>query len=199
MNLNLNDHLSMADLHTADPGAWPVIAGPDGAAPCWTGPVWWIKGQCFVHVHHEVYGGAYLCTRLDGTGSPVCPRGELLIRLDVSSVAARLSQMCAYALGLNGQDFILKRSSASYGGYTLISQGFYGKPYIAAWYIDGDPVRCYSDEDAPLPPKVATKTGFAGSVSEFLAALTITMASKIATLAGRKLKSQDPTQLLQQG
>lgn len=188
--------LSLATLHTAAPGVLDVVFGPDGdfeRAPHFTGPLSvdgrFVGGLPTMKIR---MGGQWqpthlVCAPFDGDDAGILwayPLARVYLDLRIPSVAARLAGLCARALGIAGETpaaLCWSLDPTGRGRWMLARVGDrkHG-PCLAAWDGFGLPIRCYDEQDAPLPPPVAVP--FTADALAFRRALTLTLAPRIAAL-----------------
>lgn len=161
--------LSLADLHAAAPGVLDVVFGPDGdfeGAPKWRPmlsgslkgapgyyPLWHLGARGPVALHRDAYGYA---TSID----------DAALDLRIPTVAERLAGLCARALGEFGAGWRVQRT-----GTWDLTDGVVS----CCWRSDGTPW-------ADMPQWPAVAGGPWRSDVEFLRALTLALAPRIAAL-----------------
>lgn len=163
--MNTPHLLSLATLHTAAPGVLDVVFGPDGdftGAPEWRCPIWDAEdgpdGDWMGISRHALHP---IADQFD-------PLDTMLLDFRIPSVAARLAALCARAL-----DF------------------WHVGPFDGAWgvylgSIDDGPwgwtIGCAGWSSDYIPNDLVPNADTIHTEAEFIAALTVALAPRIAAL-----------------
>lgn len=167
----MNAHLlTLADLHAAAPGILDVVFGADGdflLAPMFRPPIW----------HADGYW-VWTYTVDDLVSLPVA------LDLRIPSVAARLAGLCAKAMhGSHGSWTVLWLPECP--GFALMGHVvLQGIPTTMGWWWSEKGGRAGSMTFMGMGPPV--RIHGATSIEHFLAALTLTLAPRIAALKDAK-------------
>lgn len=170
--MNTPHLLSLAALHTAAPGVLDVVFGADGdfeGAPHWC-PVLWVHGVGWADYHNwystgliNVWYGTYNHHRME----------DCYLDLRIPSVAARLTGLCARALG-NKEGSLVWRVVRVTHGWQLAAYVTPGMCTHYYWSAKG-----WSGPSGLNLPLAGEETP-----EHFLAALTTALAPRIAALKG---------------
>ncbi len=175
--------LPLASLHAAAPGVLDVVFGPDGAfegAPRFTGPIWhprWGRYLTAWRVTHDRDGEPRVWVRSLDVGAEPDDDAVTFYALDlrIPSIASRLAGLCARAVLPDDPKFVggpgVRRMRG--GLWVLYWRDADGLGKDASWTPDGRRGHIYDSDVAGSP--------FA-SPEHFLAALTLTLAPRIAAL-----------------
>jgi hypothetical protein len=130
-----------------------------------------------------MFGDAYRCSRLDGTGSPVVARDDLFIDFTVEGVATRFATACARAMGAKVSDGVygLYYTATPHPTFELEGTSPWGPGWC--WKLYGGRWSLYCSASGPmeiLPVLLDYKLGAESGAHAFLGALVLSLADRIA-------------------
>lgn len=189
--MNASHLLSLSALHAAAPGVLDVVFGPDGtfegapafSPPLWTG-IWSDRLEDPICQWGWCWGEVYMSE--DGLALFDDHRQVEDAYLDcrIPSVAARLAGLCARALDVEatGQAWATEAGEIRPEFWVLRYCDTAGYAASVAWCkATGRPDRRGL---SPCPPETPSLPAGLADVPSFLAALTLSLAPKIAALGG---------------